>query len=62
MSSEVSFSNYDYVDIDKSLKDVAEEYILPEKLGENKVFHPMPARAFLAQTDIKYDVVLLDVY
>lgn len=56
------YHNYDFVDIDANLKRVAEEHILPEPLTENKVFHPMPARAFLSQTDKKYDVVFLDTY
>lgn len=55
-------NNYDYVDIDKNLERVAEEHILLEELGENKTFHPMPARAFLAQTDKKYDMIFLDTY
>ncbi len=55
-------NNYDYVDIDKSLKDIAEEYILQKKITANKTFHPIPARAYLAQTDKKYDVIFLDTY
>ena len=59
---EDEINNYDYVDIDKNLKDVAEDRILLEDLGPNKTFHPMPARAFLAQTDKKYDMIYLDTY
>ena len=55
-------NNYDFVDIDKALKKVAEDHILPANLGENKTFHPMPARAFLSQTNKTYDVILLDTY
>lgn len=59
---EDDFNNYTYVDIDKNLKRVAEEHILPEPLGDNKHFYPMPVRAFLAQTDQKYDMIFLDAY
>lgn len=59
---EDNVNNFDYVDIDKNLKRVAEQHILLDKLGKNKTFYPMPARAFLAQTDKKYDVVFLDTY
>ena len=59
---EDEINHYDYVDIDKNLKEVAEDYILKEKIKEYKSFYPMPARAFLAQTDKKYDVVFLDTY
>lgn len=55
-------NNYDYVDIDKSLKRVAEDHILPSDLSDNKTFHPVPARAFLSQTEKKYDVIFLDTY
>ncbi|MEZ5814077.1 MAG: fused MFS/spermidine synthase [Alphaproteobacteria bacterium] len=53
---------YDFVDIDEDLKDIAEQYILKKPVGENKTFHPMPARAFLTQTQKKYDVIVLDIY
>lgn len=55
-------NHYDFVDIDKNLKQIAEEHILLEEIGENKTFHPTPARAFLAATDKKYDVIFLDTY
>ena len=55
-------NNYEFVDIDKSLQDIAEEHILKKPIGKNKIFHPMPARAFLTRTDKKYDVIVLDVY
>ncbi len=56
------FHHYDFVDIDKNLKRIAEEYILPEPLSDNKTFYPVPARAFLSQSDKKYDLILLDTY
>ncbi len=55
-------NHYDYVDIDGSLKKVAEEHFLKEKLGKNKEFHPLPVRAFLSATEEKYDLILLDAY
>lgn len=53
---------YDFIDIDPSLKDTAEDYILLDEISENKTFHPVPARGFLAETSKKYDVILLDTY
>ncbi len=55
-------NRYDYVDIDGSLKGIAQEKILKQDIGENKTFHPLPARAFLAQSDKRYDMILLDAY
>jgi predicted membrane-bound spermidine synthase len=56
------YNNYTFVDIDKDLKKIAEDYILKEKLGPNKSFKPVPARAFLYNTDKKYDIIFLDVF
>lgn len=55
-------NHYVYVDLDKDLKDVAEEHILKGKIGENKKFYPLAARSFLNGTDQKFDLVLLDAY
>ncbi|HOO81929.1 MAG TPA: fused MFS/spermidine synthase [Alphaproteobacteria bacterium] len=55
-------NHYEYVDIDKSLKDIAEKFILKQPLQNNQTFHPLPARAFLTQTNKKYDVIILDAY
>ncbi len=55
-------NNYDFLDIDKSLKRISEEYILQSKLTDNKVFHPIPARAFLTQSTKAYDLIVLDAY
>lgn len=55
-------NNYIYVDIDKDLKPISEKYLLKEKLQTNKIFYPLPARAYLAQTDQKFDIILLDAY
>ncbi len=53
---------YDFIDIDGSLLEIAEEHILKEPLTENKTFHAVPARGFLNQTGHLYDIVLLDAY
>lgn len=55
-------NRYDFVDIDESLKDIAEQYILKEQLPPNHSFHPRPARAFLNETRKLYDVIVLDAY
>lgn len=55
------FNNYDFVDIDKSLKKISEDYILRQKLRDNKKFNVMDARAYLMGTEKKYDLILLDV-
>lgn len=55
-------NNYIYVDIDEDLKEVAENLLLEEKLGPNKKFVPMEARAYLNQTPDKYDLIILDLY
>ena len=55
-------NHYTYVDIDKDLKDVAEQYVLEEPIGDNKEFIPKPARAYLHATDKMYDVIYLDAY
>jgi len=55
-------NHYTFVDLDKNLKQVAEEYFLKEKLGENKTFVPMEARAFLLQSRDKYDLIVIDLF
>ena len=62
LGAEDDFHLYDYLDIDKSLKDIAEQRILKKPLGDNKTFHPVPARAYLTQTEQKYDVIIIDAY
>lgn len=57
-----TYNNYTFVDIDKDLKTAAEEHLLREKLSPNKEFIAMEARAFLNQTDKKYDLIVLDLY
>ena len=55
-------NDYIYIDIDDSMQNVAEEYLLQEKLGPNKRFIAKPARAFLRSDSQKYDLILLDAY
>jgi spermidine synthase len=59
---EDTVNHYEYVDIDSSLQKIAEEHVIMQKLGENKKFTPMEARAFLRGTKKKYDVIVLDAY
>ncbi|GJL85136.1 MAG: hypothetical protein DHS20C02_09110 [Micavibrio sp.] len=59
---EDGFHHYDYVDIDKALRKVAEEYILKSRLKDNKTFYPIPARAYLTKTKKKYDLIMLDAF
>ncbi len=55
-------NNFIYIDIDKDLKEISEKYLLKDKLDKNKIFHPVPARAYLNGTDKKFDIILLDAY
>lgn len=57
-----TYNQYDYLDLDSSLLRIAEDMILKEKLTENKEFLPIEARAYLASSDKKYDLILLDAY
>lgn len=53
-------NNFTFVDIDKNIKDIAETYFLKQKLDENKNFVVMPLRAYLNETDKKFDLIFLD--
>lgn len=58
-------NKYTYVDIDGSLKEIAETYLLRQMLAENKDFVTQPARRFVseaAEKDTKYDFILVDVF
>lgn len=55
-------NTYTFIDIDKNLKAISEKYFLKEKLPENKTFIPQPARAFLVETQKKYDIIIVDVF
>lgn len=55
-------NNYTFVDIDPSLKEVAETNFLPGSLAKNKHFVPASARAFLHSENKKYDLIIIDTY
>ncbi|PIR38992.1 MAG: hypothetical protein COV35_04745 [Alphaproteobacteria bacterium CG11_big_fil_rev_8_21_14_0_20_39_49] len=57
-----TFNNYTFVDIDSTLKEVSEKYLLKSKLKDNRKFVAMPARGFFNQTDEKYDLIFLDAF
>jgi hypothetical protein len=58
-----NLNDYTFVDIDSSLKEVSEKYLLPPgKLGANKKFDPQDARAFLNSNKDKYDLIVLDAF
>lgn len=54
--------DYTYLDIDPALKEISEKFFLKEELEPNKTFKPVEARAYLAGTEEKYDLILLDAY
>jgi spermidine synthase len=53
---------YTYVDIDKSLKEIAEKHLFGQKLSPNKAFIAEPAESFLRYNTKKYDFIILDAY
>lgn len=55
-------NNYTYIDLDGDLQKVSEELFLKEKIGPNKKFEAVEARAFLNLTKKKYDLIVLDVF
>ena len=57
-----TFNNYTFVDIERTLKDVAEKEFLDQQLTSNKRFVIQDASQFLKNTDELYDLILLDVY
>lgn len=57
-----NLNDYTFVDIDPSLKNISEKYLLPNKLGDNKKFNPQDARAFLSSNKEKYDLIFLDAF
>lgn len=62
MGSDDDVNRYDFVDIDKALYTISEQYLLKEKIGANKAFYPEPARAFLTAHDKTYDFIMMDAY
>ncbi len=57
-----SRNNYTYVDIDKNLKRVSEDFFLKRKLDTNKEFIVQDANQFLKESTQKYDLIVLDTY
>ena len=57
-----SINHYTFVDIDPRMQDVAEQDFLHRKLTSNKKFIPMSARAFVARSQRKFDLIILDTY
>lgn len=55
-------NDYIYVDIDKNLKEIAENNFLEEKLSANKKFVAIDARAYLLQTEEKFDLIIVDLF
>ena len=62
LSARDAKNKYDYVDIDGSLKDVAETHFLQRRLKDNVTFYPVPARAYLSESTKQYDIVVLDTF
>ncbi len=56
LGSDDTFHHYDFVDIEKHLKDISEKYLLKRPLHPNVSFHPMPAVTFLREHQNKYDL------
>jgi predicted membrane-bound spermidine synthase len=57
-----SGNEYDYIDIDNSLKDIAEKYILPAPLKANKRFISDSAMRYLKNNNVTYDLIVVDAY
>jgi predicted membrane-bound spermidine synthase len=53
---------YTFVDIDRALPRVAQEYFLGRKLGANKNFVLSDAGRFLRATDDSFDLIIMDVF
>jgi len=62
ISSYDFIKNIDVIDVDGSLKNIAEQYFLQEKLSDKIQFFPEPSRYFLTHTQEKYDFILVDAY
>ena len=57
-----TFHHYTYVDIDKDLLPISEQYFLEEKLTQNKEFIVRDGYLFMLNNKKKYDIILVDVY
>lgn len=55
-------NNYTFVDIDGSLKEISEKYLLKQELSANKHFVAEPGEYFIHHNDKKFDLIILDVY
>lgn len=55
-------NEYTFVDIESTLKDVAENHFLKHKLSPNKKFVVADASQYLKNIPEQYDFILLDVY
>lgn len=55
-------NHYDFVDIDPAMKRVAEKEFLKQPLPPNQHFYARSARAFLKESDAKYDLIIIDTY
>jgi len=58
-------NDYLFVDVDPALKKTAEDYLLQHKLGDNKKFAVIDARAYVHQAAARgtlYDMIVLDTF
>ncbi len=55
-------NNYTFVDLDPDLKDIAEARFLRQRLGPNKAYYAIPARAFLNGLQTRYDLIFVDLF
>src|SRR5690606_24627107 len=62
LGADEAINTYHDVDIDPTLKDVAEEHFLRRPLSPNQIFHPVSAESFLIDDDEKFDLIFLDAY
>lgn len=60
LSADKTFGNhFDYVDVDKDIKDIVEKHYSPKIKGE---FIAQDARLFLQESPKRYDAIISDVY
>lgn len=62
MGLEDSHNDYVFVDIDSSLKQIAEDKFLPSPLTANKKFVVQDANQFLKEDEQHYDLIIVDAY
>lgn len=55
-------NQYTFLDIEKDLKKISEEFFLPEPLSENKRFVAQDAYLYMINTEQLYDIIVVDVY